>query len=85
MLIIPLSRDLSPIAINEIIPHGADIFGFASPFLSRERLLTAVFWPGEFHAAHGVTKSQTLPSDFHFSFSDSVSPLLSMTLLCYPL
>ena len=52
MLIIPLSRDLSPISINELIPHGSDIFGFASPFLSRERLVTAAFWPGEFHGLY---------------------------------
>ena len=34
---------------------------------------------------HGVAKSRTQLSDFHFSFSDSASPLLSMTLLCFPL
>ena len=35
----------------------------------RERLLTAVFWPGEFHGpVHGVAKSQTRLSDFHFSY-----------------
>ena len=30
----------------------------------RERLPTPVFWPEEFH--HGVAKSQTGLSDFHF-------------------
>ena len=34
----------------------------------RERLPTAVFWPGEFHGLYivHVTKSQTQLSDFHF-------------------
>ena len=33
----------------------------------RERLPTPVFWPGESHElVHGVAKSQTRPSDFHF-------------------
>ena len=36
----------------------------------RERLHTPVFWPGEFH---GVTKSQTRLSDFHFT---------CLTMLC---
>ena len=31
----------------------------------RERLPTPVFWPGEYHG-HGVAKSQTLLSYFHF-------------------
>ena len=37
----------------------------------RERLPTPVFWPGEFHGlytVHGVTKSRTRLSDFHFHF-----------------
>ena len=35
----------------------------------RERVPTPVFWPGEFHdrTVHGVTKSRTRLSDFHFS------------------
>ena len=39
----------------------------------RERLPTAVFWPGEFHGLyiHQVTKSRTRLSDFH-----------SLTVLC---
>ena len=33
----------------------------------KERLSTPVFWPGEYHGAvHGVPKSQTRLSDFHF-------------------
>ena len=35
----------------------------------RERLPTLIFWPGEFHGlyiVHGVAKSQTRLSDFHF-------------------
>ena len=33
----------------------------------RERLPTLVFWPGEFHGwVHGVTKSRTRLSNFHF-------------------
>ena len=39
----------------------------------RERLPTPVFWPGEFH---GVTKSWTWLSDFHFS----LSPISSLNL-----
>ena len=43
----------------------------------RERLPTPIFWPGGFHGqrsltvyiVHGVTKSQTQLSDFHFSLS----------------
>ena len=31
----------------------------------RERLPTTVFWPGEFHV-HGVAKSRTWLSNFHF-------------------
>ena len=36
----------------------------------RDRLPTPVFWPGEFHGhiVHGVTKSQTWLSDFHFTY-----------------
>ena len=37
----------------------------------RERLPTPVFWPGEFQGLyiHGVTKSRTWLSNFHFHFS----------------
>ena len=37
----------------------------------RERPLTAVFWPGEFWGlyVHGVAKSRTRLSDFHFHLS----------------
>ena len=38
---------------------------------SRERLPTPVFWPGEFpgsHTVHGVAKSWTRLSDFHFTY-----------------
>ena len=37
----------------------------------KERLPTSVIWPGEFHGlyiVHGVTKSQTRLSNFHFHF-----------------
>ena len=36
----------------------------------RERLLTPAFWPGESmdYKVHGVAKSQTRLSDFHFHF-----------------
>ena len=40
----------------------------------RERLPTPVFLPGEFHRLtkfHGVTKSQTQPSNIHFHFSQA--------------
>ena len=34
----------------------------------RERLPTPLFWPGEFHGLfHGITKSWTWLSDFHFT------------------
>ena len=33
----------------------------------RERLPSPVFWPGEFHGLHRVSKSQTGLSNFHFS------------------
>ena len=42
--------------------------GWEDPW-RRERLLTPVFWPGEFHglySLHGVAKSQTRLSTFHF-------------------
>ena len=48
----------------------------------RERLPTPVFWPGEFHAVHGVTKSQTRLSDFHFHFHISVNSLKPVAM--YP-
>jgi len=39
----------------------------------REWLPTPVFWPGEFHRldciVHGVTKSWTQLSDFHFTYA----------------
>ena len=36
----------------------------------REQLPTSVFWPGEFHGLfHGITKSWTRLSDFHFQSS----------------
>ena len=33
----------------------------------RERLPIPVFWPGEFHGIHGVAKSWTQLSNFHFT------------------
>ena len=43
--------------------------GWEDPW-RRERLPTPVFWPGEFHelCSHGVAKSWTQLSDFHFHF-----------------
>ena len=32
----------------------------------KDRLPTLVFWPGEFYTVHGVAKSRTRLSDFHF-------------------
>jgi len=46
----------------------------------RERLPTPVFWPGEFHGlyvVHGVSKSQTRLSDFHFTPVLSKSKIFS--------
>ena len=39
--------------------------------LEKERLPTPVFWPGEFHGLyrHGVVKSRTQLSDFHFLYN----------------
>ena len=49
----------------------------------RERLPTPVFWPGEFH---GVAKSQTRLSDFHFTHTqemDQTAPRhIRLKLLC---
>ena len=42
--------------------------GWEDP-LEKGKLSTPVFWPGEFHGLHGVAKSWTLLSDFHFHFS----------------
>ena len=39
---------------------------------------TPVFWPGEFHGVHGVAKSRTQLSNFHFHF---FSILITCTLL----
>ena len=45
---------------------GFDLCGGKIPW-RRERLPTPVFWPGGFHGlCHGVTKSQTQLSNFHF-------------------
>ena len=43
----------------------------------RERLLTPVFWPGEFHVLYilEVTKSRTGLNDFHFHFQCTLSIL----------
>ena len=41
----------------------------------RERLPIPVFWPGEFHGlsiVHGVAKSQTRLSDFHFYIETNI-------------
>ena len=39
----------------------------------RERVPTPVLWPGEFHGAvHGVAKSRTRLSDFHFTLTFEV-------------
>ena len=44
----------------------------------RERLPTPVFWPGESHGeVHGVAKSQTGLSDFHFHFTYIVLSVMS--------
>ena len=44
--------------------------GWEDPPWRRGRLPTPVFWTGEFdglYIVHGVTKSQTRLSDFHFT------------------
>jgi len=49
----------------------------------RERLLTPVFWPGEFHElVHGVAKSQTRLSNFHLCISSFKVSLLSCITRC---
>ena len=40
--------------------------------LSWERLPTPDFWPGEFFSTHGVAKSRTRLTDFHFHQSLNV-------------
>ena len=40
----------------------------------REKLLTPVFWPGEFHPVHGIPNSRTQLSDFHFHYLGETSP-----------
>ena len=49
--------------------HGFDPWVGKIPW-RRERLPIPVCWPGEFHGlySHGVAKSRTRPSDFHFHF-----------------
>ena len=62
----------------------------------RERLPTPVLWPGEFldSVVHGVAKSRTRLSDFHFSWQNnfllymcttSLSILLDGHLACHVL
>ena len=48
----------------------------------RKRLPTPVFWAGEFvdYAVHGVTKSWTRLSDFHFHLSSTKKASLSSFL-----
>ena len=41
----------------------------------REGLLTPVFWPREFHRVHGVSKSQTWLSNFHFQYKWVIAAL----------
>ena len=44
--------------------------GLGRSLWRRERLPTPVFWPGKFYGLyHGVTKSWTQLSDFHFHFT----------------
>ena len=48
---------------------------------------TPAFWPGEFHGlyiVHGVTKSQTRLSDFHFHFA-IISVIFLKTIISQPL
>ena len=50
----------------------------------RERLPTPGFWPGEFYTVHGVAKSWTQLSDFHFTSvfqSFSTTPYASCPFL----
>ena len=50
----------------------------------RERLPTPVFWPGEFHGlyiVHGLTKSQTQLSDFHFHCQYSFLEIVPIFIL----
>ena len=53
----------------------------------RERLPTPVFWPREFHELHGVAKSRTRLSDFHFHSALRVGVLtcLSCVWICDPM
>ena len=52
----------------------------------RERLPTPVFWPREFHGlcvVHGVAKSWTWLSDFHFHFSLSEEASDTSVIFCF--
>jgi len=51
------------------VGHLGSIPGLGRLPWRRERLPTPVFWPGEFQGLHGVVKSQTGLSNFHFHFS----------------
>ena len=45
----------------------------------RERLLTAVSWPGEFHPVHGIPNSRTQLRDFHFHYLGETGALYLTT------
>ena len=51
----------------------------------RERLPTLVFWPGEFHGVHGVTKSQIQLSNFHFHPAYQIIKFMAIELFMYVL
>ena len=53
----------------------------------RARLPTPVFWPREFHELHGVAKSRTRLSDFHFHSALRVGVLtcFSCVWICDPM
>ena len=50
----------------------------------RERLPTPVFWPGEFHGpVHGVAKSWTPLSNFHYGIKWDSSEVFLYCQFCY--
>ena len=51
--------------------------GLGKVLWRRERLPPPIFWPGEFHPAHGIADSRTPLSDFSLSQLQRIWPSLS--------
>ena len=53
-------------SVDKVMSPGFNCWVGKIPW-RREWLPTLILWPGEFHGLHGVAKSQTWLSDFHFT------------------